>query len=71
MSNSISELIVEYRYMETSAGLMSPLKPAITLHFGMIIAKVAITDTIFLTKLQKRENRPNNSPLDIMKMQVA
>ena len=39
-------------------------KSAITSYFGLRIALNAITDTIFLTILQKRENRRNDSPID-------
>ena len=46
-----------YRYMETSAGLTDPEKPLITLNSALNITMITVADTIFLTKMQKRENR--------------
>jgi len=39
--------------------------------FTPTIAILTITDTLILTKMQKGENHLNDSPLDIMKMQVG
>jgi hypothetical protein len=57
--------------MENMAGFRSIEKSLITPHSVLKIAILVIADNIFLTNLQKRENRQNDSPLDIMKMQVA
>jgi len=57
--------------MERCSGYHPAKIPAITSHSALKIARLAIADSIILTILQKRENRPNDSPLDIMKMQVA
>ena len=47
----------------------SPQLSVIISHFGLKIARIAIADTIFITILQKRENRRNDSPFDNIKMQ--
>jgi len=57
--------------MENMAGFAAPKKPAITSHFTLKIAMYAIADTTFLTILQKRENRRNDPPSDIIEMQVG
>jgi hypothetical protein len=43
----------------------------ITPHSNPKILILAIPNTTFPTRLQKRENRRNDSPLDIMKIQVG
>jgi len=57
--------------METGAGLPDPQKPAITPCSILKFAILSIADILFLTNLQKRENRLNQSSLDNIKMQVA
>jgi len=57
--------------METLNGFADPKKPLITPHSALKIATITITDTLILTKMQKGENRLNDSPLDIMKMQIV
>jgi len=46
-------------------------KPLITPHSTLKIAILTVADNIFLTILQKGENRRNDSPLDNIKKQVA
>jgi len=43
--------------MENMAGIAGPKKPLITPHFALKIAILVIADTIYLTFLQKGENR--------------
>lgn len=57
--------------MEIMSGLTSLQKPAITQFFTLHMAIIFIADTIFLTNLQKRENRRNDPPLDNTKMQAG
>jgi len=57
--------------METINGFVDQKKPLIPPIFALEIASLSIADNIFHTILQKRENRRNSSPLDIMKMQVG
>jgi len=57
--------------MENMNGFADPKKPLIPTHSALETAILIIADTIFLTKLQKRENRQNDSPHDKIKMQVA
>jgi len=57
--------------MENMAGFRSIQIPAITPYFSLKIAILAITDIPFLTKMQKEENRRNDSPLDNRKIQVG
>jgi len=52
-------------------GLANPEKSLITPHSALKIAKLVIADTIFITNLQKRENRIDRLSLDNIKMQVA
>jgi len=57
--------------MEIIQSLSAFEKPVFSEHIWYRNAPVTIADTIFLTILQKRGNRRNDSPLDNMKMQVA
>jgi hypothetical protein len=52
-------------------GSVDPKKLLITPHSALKTARIAIADNIYLTILQKRENRRNDPPSDIMKMQVG
>ena len=53
------------------AGFADPKKPSITPHSALKIAILTVTDTIFLTNLQKRENHRNDSLLENIKIQVG
>jgi len=57
--------------MEILNGFSGAIKPVISPYSALLIASFAIADTIFLTILQKRENRRNDPPLDNTKMQVG
>ena len=48
-----------------------PQLPVITSHFGLKTARLIIADSIYLTILQKRENRFDRLSPDNIKMQVA
>jgi len=52
-------------------GFAGPIKPLITPHLAPKIVILTIADTIFITNMQKRENRMSILPLDNMKKQVA
>ena len=52
-------------------GFADPKKPVIVPKFTPTIAILTDTDTLFLTKMQKWENRQSDSPYDNIKMQVG
>jgi len=57
--------------MEIMATFTDSQKPAITPSSTLEIAILTVADIIFLTNLQKRENRRDDSPHDNIKKQVA
>jgi hypothetical protein len=52
-------------------GFAGPEKSLIIPFFTLEITILTVADTIFLTNLQKRENRRNGPPSNNIKMQVA
>jgi hypothetical protein len=57
--------------MESMDGFTDPEKSLITPHSVLKITILVIADTIFLTNLQKLENRFERLSLDNLKMQVG
>jgi len=53
----LRQYLIDYRYIENMNGIADPKKPLITSYSALKVAILAITDTPFLTKMQKRENR--------------
>ena len=60
---------LRYRYMENMADFTEQIKTAITSHSTHGIAILIITDTSFLTKMQKRRIGQAGPPHDNMKVQ--
>ena len=69
--NDISQAFLSDWHLRYINGFVDQKKPLITPYSALHMAILTVADTIFLTNLQKRENRRNDSPLDNIKMQVA
>jgi hypothetical protein len=64
--------LVNKSFIQGNLPTYQPAKiPGIAPYFGLKIIILAIGDNIYLTILQKRENRRNDSPLDNIRKQVA